>query len=178
MLEKYKIILRAAALIALVLIPSGCGGGILPPPCTTDYLIVSINNANSNGPGTDTINLDPGCVYELGIVDNTIDGNNGLPSITSSIVINGNDAIIRRSTGAQKAAIRLFHISPGGDLVLNGVTLLDGLAMEPTNVTDTIRNSGGAIFNFGALTVNNSTITANRAKLKGGGIYNAGTMTI
>jgi hypothetical protein len=99
-----KIILRAAALIALLLVLSGCGGGPLPPPCTTDFLIVSINNANGNGPGLDTINLDPGCVYELGIVDNTIDGNNGLPSITTSIVINGNGATVRRSTGAQKAA--------------------------------------------------------------------------
>ncbi|TET30660.1 MAG: hypothetical protein E3J69_11220 [Anaerolineales bacterium] len=177
MFEKSKIMVRAAALIALALVASGCDGGT-PPPCSTDFLIVSINNANSNGPGTDTIDLDPGCVYELGIVDNTIDGNNGLPSITSSIVINGNKATIRRSTGAQKSAIRLFHISPGGDLVLNDVILLDGLGMEPTNVTDTIRNSGGAIFNDGDLTVNNSLITANHARRKGGGIYNAGTMTI
>ncbi len=173
-----KTILRVAALIALVLVLSGCGGGTLPPPCTTDFLIVSINNANNNGPGTDTIELAPGCVYELGVVDNTIDGNNGLPSITSSIVINGNGATIRRSTLSQKAAIRLFHISQGGDLVLNSVTLLDGMGMEPVNVLDPIRNAGGAIFNYGVLTVNNSLITANRAKLTGGGIYNAGTMTI
>ncbi len=177
MFEKHKVILGAASLIAWVLILLGCGG-CSPPPCSADFLIVSINDANSNGPGTDTIDLDPGCVYELGVVDNTIDGNNGTPSITSSIVINGNEATIRRSTGAQKAAIRLFHISQGGELVLNNVTLMDGLAMEPTNVMDTIRNSGGAIYNNGVLTVNNSIITANRAKLKGGGIYNAGTMTI
>jgi hypothetical protein len=170
-----KIIFKAAALFALVFVLSGCGP---PPPCTVAFLIYSINNANNNGPGMDTINLDPGCVYELGVVDNTIDGNNGLPSITSSIVINGNDATIRRSTGAQKSAIRLFHISQGGDLVLNNVTLLDGMAIEPTDVTDPIRNSGGAIFNNGGLTINNSLITANRAKLRGGGIYNAGSMTI
>ncbi len=177
MFDKHKIIFGAAALVVSVLVLAGCGGGS-PPPCSADFLILSINNANSNGPGTDTIDLDPGCVYELGVVDNTVDGNNGTPSITSSIVINGNDATVRRSTGAQKSAIRLFHISQGGELVLNNVTLLDGLAMEPTNVTDTIRNSGGAIFNRGVLTVNNSLITANRARRAGGGIYNVGTMTI
>jgi hypothetical protein len=175
MFGEKKTIFWAAALIALVLILSGCGP---PAPCTVDFLKYSINLANGNGPGTDIINLDPGCVYELGVVDNTVDGNNGLPTITSSIVINGNDATIRRSTGAQKSAIRLLHISQGGDLVLNDLTLLDGMAIEPTDVTDTIRNSGGAIFNNGVLTVNNSLITANRAKLKGGGIYNVGTMTI
>ncbi len=176
MFQKNKSILMLFALTALILIFSGCGGG--PPPCSTDFLILSINNANSNGPGTDTINLDPGCVYELGIVDNTIDGNNGLPSITSSIVFNGNDATIRRSTGAQKSAIRLFHVSQAGNLVLNDLTLLDGMAIEPTDVTLLIPNSGGAILNHGGLTINNSLITANRAKLKGGGIYNTGSMTI
>jgi hypothetical protein len=178
MFKKHRIILGAASLIAMVLVLSGCDGGPPPPPCSAEFLILSINDANNNGPGTDTIDLDPGCVYELGVVNNTIDGNNGLPSITSSIVINGNVATIRRSTGAQKSAIRLFHISQGGELVLNDVTLLDGLAMEPTNVTILLSNSGGAIFNRGVLTINNSLITANRAMLKGGGIYNLGTMTI
>jgi hypothetical protein len=150
---------------------------LIPQPCSDTWLITKISDANGN-PNTDTIDLDPGCIYELGIVDNTIDGNNGLPSITSSIVINGNGATIRRSTGAQKSAIRLFHISQGGNLVLNDVTLLDGLGMEPINVADPIRNSGGAVFNAGELTINNSLITDNRAKLKGGGIYNSGNMTI
>ena len=171
-------IILASALFVLGLILAGCLPSTPPPPCTTDFLIWSINNANSNGPGPDTINLDPGCVYQLGVVDNTIDGNNGLPSITSSIVINGNGATVRRSTLSQKAAIRLFHISQGGELVLNDIRLYDGMGMEPPDVTITIRNSGGAIFNNGVLTVNNSILDYNRAKLKGGGIYNAGTMTI
>jgi hypothetical protein len=93
-------------------------------------------------------------------------------------VINGNDATIRRSTGAQKSAIRLLHVSQAGNLVLNDVTLLDGMAIEPTDVTLLIPNSGGAILNHGGLTINNSLITANRAKLKGGGIYNTGSITI
>ncbi len=177
MFKKSFNILGYASLIAFAIILLGCVG-CTPGPCSDTFLIISINNANSNGPGTDTIDLTAGCIYELSLIDNTIDGNNALPSITSSIVINGNGATIRRSTGAQKQAIRLFHISQGGELTLNDVTLLDGLGMWPTNVTDLIRNSGGAIFNRGLLRVSNSIITENRAMLKGGGIYNLGTMTI
>ena len=166
-------LLKVIILFVLLFILSSCA----PPHCSTDFLILAINNANSN-PGLDVIDLAPGCVYELDVVDNTIDGNNGLPSVTTPIVINGNGATVRRGTGAQKSAIRLFHISQGGDLTLNDITLLDGMAIEPTDVTLLIPNSGGAILNHGTLTVNNSLITANRAKLKGGGIYNVGTMTI
>lgn len=171
-------LILAAALLVLGLILGGCLPPTPPPTCSTEFLIWSINNANSNGPGTDTINLDPGCVYQLEVVDNTVDGNNGLPSITSSIVINGNGATVRRSTLSQKAAIRLFHVSQGGELVLNDIRLYDGLGVEPPDTTLPLRNHGGAIFNNGVLTVNNSDFDYNRARRQGGGIYNIGTMTI
>jgi hypothetical protein len=173
-----KTIWLTAALIILSLMLTGCLPETPPPPCTTDFLIWSINNANGNGPGTDTINLEAGCVYQLGVVDNTVDGNNGTPSITTSIIINGNGATVRRSTGSQKAAIRLFHVSQGGELVLNDIRLYDAVGMNPPDVTPEILNSGGAILNRGTLTVNNSDFDYNRAEQKGGGIYNLGTMTI
>ena len=65
------------------------------------------------------------------------------------MIINGNGATVRRSTLAQKSAIRLFHISQGGELVLNDIRLYDGMGMEPTDVTITIRNSGGASLTTG-----------------------------
>ncbi len=172
-----KTLMMATILIAIAVILSGCGL-FGPVPCSTGSLITRINLANINGPGTDILELSPGCVYQLGVVDNTIDGNNGLPSITTSIVINGNGATVRRSTTSQKSAIRLFHISQGGELVLNNIRLYDGLGMEPPDVSILLRNSGGAIFNKGVLTVNNSDLDYNRATQKGGGIYNAGTMTV
>ena len=173
-----KTIWLATALIILSLILTGCLPPTPPPICTTDFLIWSINQANSNGPGTDTINLDPGCVYQLAYVDNTVDGNNGTPTITTSIIINGNGATVRRSTQSQKSAIRLFHVSQGGELVLNDIRLHDGLGMEPPDTTLPLRNHGGAIFNAGLLTVNNGDFDYNRAIKSGGGIYNTGTMTI
>jgi len=175
MVSTKKSVLLIAALILLGLLLSSCSP---PAPCTTEFLIWSINNANNNGPGTDTINLEAGCVYQLGVVDNTVDGNNGTPSITSSIIINGNGATVRRSTMAQKSAIRLFHISQGGELILNDITLYDGLGMNPPDVIPEILNSGGAILNRGTVTVNNSTLDYNRAHKKGGGIYNLGNLTI
>lgn len=170
-----KSVILAAALFALSLLISGC---VPPDPCSPEFLIWSINNANNNGPGTDTIDLAPGCTYELGVVDNTVDGNNGTPSITTSIIINGNGAMVRRSTGAQKSAIRLFHVSQGGELVLNDIILHDGLGMNPPDVTPEILNSGGAILNRGIVTVLNSTLDYNRAMQKGGGIYNLGNLTV
>jgi hypothetical protein len=111
-------------------------------------------------------------------VDNTVDGNNGTPSITTSIIINGNGATVRRSTTAQKSAIRLFHVSQSGDLTLNDITLYDGLGMNPPDVTPETLNSGGAIYNAGTVLVLNSTLDYNRAHKKGGGIYNLGNLTV
>ncbi len=173
-----KTIWLTAALIIISLMLTGCLPETPPPICSAEFLIWSINKANNNGPGSDTIDLDPGCVYELASVDNTVDGNNGLPTITTLITINGNGAMVRRSTLSQKSAIRLFHISQGGELYLNDITLHDGLGMNPVNVTPEILNSGGAIFNAGIVTVNNSTLDYNRAMKKGGGIYNLGNLTV
>jgi len=173
-----KSILLTAVLILSGIFLSGCLPETPPPPCSTEFLIWSINNANNNGPGTDTINLESGCVYQLGVVDNTVDGNNGTPSITTSIIINGNGATVRRSTTAQKAAIRLFHVSQNGELTLNNIRLYDGLGVEPPDTTLPLRNHGGAIFNAGVLTVNNGDFDYNRARRSGGGIYNTGTITI
>ncbi len=86
--------------------------------------------------------------------------------------------MVRRSTGAQKSAIRLFHVSQGGDLTLNDIVLHDGLAMNPADTTPEIPNSGGAIFNAGTVLVLNSTLDYNRAMQNGGGIYNLGNLTV
>lgn len=169
-----KSLFLAVAIIAISLVLSGCS----PPHCSTEFLITAINDANSNGPGTDTINLAAGCTYELDVVDNNVDGNNGTPSITTSIVINGNGAMVRRGTGSQKSAIRLFHVSQSGELTLNDITLYDGLGMNPVDITPEILNSGGAILNRGTVIIVNGTLDYNRAINKGGGIYNLGLLTI
>ncbi|HNT76709.1 MAG TPA: choice-of-anchor Q domain-containing protein, partial [Anaerolineae bacterium] len=131
-------------------------------------LIAAINAANGNGEA-DTITLAEGCVYTLDEIDNATDGNNGLPSITSAIVIQAGSAgsTIRRDV-ADPDEFRLFHIADDGDLTLENLTLQHGVADE-----------GGAIYNAGGvLTLNNATIADNASIARGGGIATYGALTI
>jgi len=85
-------------------------------------LITAINNANTNS-GPDTINLAAGGTYTLTVADNS---NNGLPVVSSQIILNGSGAIIERSSVliTLTPVIRIFKISSGtGNLHLDGVTI-------------------------------------------------------
>ena len=95
---------------------------------------------------------------------------NGLPTITSKITIEGNGAKITRRRSPSN--FRLVSVSPTGSLELDKVTLSGGSS-----------SYGGAIFNYGELTITNSTLTGNKANGKivrrsyhydgvGGGIMN------
>ena len=166
---------------ALGLFLSACGGGTptpTPDPCSVAYLITAINNANASPATEDTIVLSPGCVYELTSVDNYTDGSNGLPSVVSPIVINGNGATIQRSLTSGTPAFRIFHVSNIGMLTLNNLTLVNGLAHTATT-GETAPNAGGGIYNNNRISLYGVVIDGNHAKL-GGGIYNtaANGMTI
>jgi len=106
--------------------------------------------------------LDNSSTHNLTLVENTTAGDNGLPSITSDITIQGNDATIQRASGGVVPAFRLFHVAHTGTLRLEDVTLKNGLVSGA--------NQGGAIFNRGVVTLLNSTVTANSAGDAGGGI--------
>ncbi len=69
-------------------------------------------------------------------------------------------------------AVRMFSVSPGVTVVLSGLTIANGHAVD-----------GSGIHNNGALTVTNSTLSNNTASgtadTRGGGIYNNdGTLTL
>ncbi len=114
----------------------------------------------------------------LNEVDNTTGGNNGLPAITSPIIINGNGATIQRDSGAQEK-FRLFYVSPvgAGDLTLNNLTLRGGHSINPALPNDVPTNSGGAIYNGRRLSLFRSILMENLGR-EGGGIYNAGSMKL
>jgi len=134
-------------------------------------LITAINTANVNGE-PDTINLAAGGTYILNAVDNTNNGPNGLPSINSSITINGNGATIQRNSAGGTPNLRIFHVAATGNVSMSGMTIRNG------NVTG-IGDGGGIYNNFGNVTLTNCTISSNEAD-SGGGIYNdegAVTMT-
>ena len=120
------------------------------------------------------------------IVDGTItatgaDGNSGAIEIIKKITIKGKngagtdmlDANSYHPDGnAPATPHRIFTIKSGGNLTLENLTLKNGKA----NGSGTDQN-GGAIYNEGTLTIQNSTIEDNTA-VNGGGIYNVGTLTI
>ena len=126
-------------------------------------LITAINTANNETicPGQNTITL-TNSTYSLISFNNTTDGDNGLPSITTSIVIMGNNAIIERAG----VVFRLFHVAASGSLTLNQVIVQGGNAVE-----------GGAIYNLGSLNLSGSTVRNNSAT-DGGALYNLGTANI
>lgn len=163
--------------LCLLLALASCNYPIVLHVDCGDYkgLIEAIEIANGTPTTLDTIELAKNCVYELDQIHNNTQGNNGLPPITSPILINGHGAVIMRSDKAVEE-FRLFHVSSAGALNLKDLSLSNGLAADPDQIM--AHNSGGAVFNMGKLNLSNSTIRHNSAHGEGGGIMNIGTMTI
>jgi hypothetical protein len=108
---------QAPALAATITVTGGC------------TLVDAIKAANTDlaaggcpaGSGADVIELTAN--VELIVVDNSTDGPNGLPSVTSPLTLNGNNHTLQRSTVSGTAEFRLLHVAESGDLTLNGITL-------------------------------------------------------
>ncbi|MCT7956042.1 DUF4347 domain-containing protein [Laspinema palackyanum] len=138
-------------------------------------LITKITAANNDGQDS-IINLGGG-TYTLTDFDNSLLGANGLPSIqTDKLTINGNGAQIVRAQGA--SGFRIFHVGANAHLTLNNLTVKNGWANIPSTPENNNTSDGGGIYNAGTLTLKQSTITGNRAEDDGGGINNAGTLTV
>lgn len=129
-------------------------------------LIAAINAANAS-PEADIITLTGNIVLnDSNYAADPTDGLNGLPSITSEIIIDGAGFTISRDP-ASTNQFRIFHVSSTGNLRLHDVTVTGGYA----NAGTTAGNSGGAIYvSWSELIVTNSTITGNQASYGGGGI--------
>jgi hypothetical protein len=162
------------SVLTLALILSLLLGALAPPPaaaapiaCSVSALRAAINAANGNGPGLDTIDLAAGCTYTITDVDNDTLGPNGLPSVTSTIIIRGHGAIIERSTATGIPPFRLMHVAEDtGDLTLTDLTLRGGHLPPNANFRAV---HGGAIRSLGALTLSNVTVSGNTAP-RGGGL--------
>ncbi len=146
-----------AALLALLL---GRAAPAYAIGCSVSALITAINSAASGS----TITLATDCAYTL---FGSVDGNTGLPQITNTLTLSGNNTIIERSTTAGTPSFRLMSVSTTGNLTLNNLTLRYG---------DVITN-GGAIENAGTLTLNSTLLYHNHANL-GGAIFIDGARTV
>jgi hypothetical protein len=124
--------------------------------CGQAALVAAINAANSAGGGT--LNLAHRCDYQL--TSSPDDSENGLPPITTSLTINGNQATI---DGTE--SFRDFEVDgPGGNLSAHDLTITGGSAGD----------FGGGIANFGgAVTLDHTQVSGNAAAAAGGGIVNA-----
>ncbi|WP_158718063.1 hypothetical protein [Streptomyces sp. NRRL F-2664] len=132
--------------------------------CNEAALVAAINSANNDGGGT--IDLAARCNYV--ITTNHGGAEDGLPAITSPVVINGRDATIIRSSAAE-TQFRLIRVAntPNSFLSLNNTTIRNGSA-----------NAGGGILNDGRLETQNSTFYQNRATGDGGALHNTGIASI
>ncbi len=68
---------------------------------------------------------------------------------------------------------RAFTIEPGVNAQISDMTIQGGYG----DYYETIGSCGGGVFNQGILTIDNTTISGNAARL-GGGIFNKGTVTV
>ncbi len=133
-------------------------------------LIADINAANGNGQDN-TINLSAS-TYDLTVIDNYWYGPNGLPAISSNLIMNGNGAVIKRDSTA--ANFRLFYVSGGfdglaaGSLALADLTLDGGVARGGDGTGGGL-GAGGAVFNQGNLNLNGVTLSGNEARGGNGG---------
>jgi hypothetical protein len=152
--------------LCLTLLPVGQAHAQAPVrvPCNdVAALKAAINTANTSG---GSITLAPRCVYTLTQVDNPDDG---LPEITGNVRIIGDRTTIQRNSAE---SFRIFHVSQGGTLSLQSLTVRFGEATAASS-------NGGGIFNDrGTLHLTDATVRSNRAGA-GGGIWNQlGTLTL
>ncbi|MEM7114558.1 MAG: choice-of-anchor Q domain-containing protein [Chloroflexota bacterium] len=147
-------------------------GTVLPSDHAAD-LQAAIDCANQNNMA-DIINLTAD--VDLLTVAATVNGNSGLPSITSDITLNGNGFTIARDETlacSGDTAFRLLHVATSGSLTLDDATLANGCVVGADSDA-----RGGAIWNEGTLLLRNqSQILDNQAGAFGGGIYNIGSLT-
>ncbi len=116
------------------------------------------------GSGADTIILPAGQVLTFFEVDNSDSGNNALPQIKTTIVIEGNHATLLRLDSAP--LMRFFSTGSNsttaefGHLTLKNMTLRNGLS----------NGSGGAIRNTATLVLDHVRLENNQASFEGGAL--------
>jgi parallel beta helix pectate lyase-like protein len=140
-----------------------CGGG------DVGCLIAAINQANADARAT-TIRLTAGTFA----IESGINGPTGLPSIVSTVTIDGGKEGATLTRAGDAPHFRFLEVGPSGTLTLNGIRFVDGNAGDPFN------GSGGAILNDrGSLTIANCSFENNSAFGTGGAVHtNQGSMMV
>lgn len=169
-----------------------------------EAIIATNSDANYHGctfigsPGDDTIQLQAGAVYILTGIHNVTQGANGLPSITSTVTIAGQNATILRNPAA--ADFRIFYVDATGHLTLENLTVANGhtqasgswqelsgaglfsnhsnIVLDGCTLQDNVSiSSGGGVYMWGGdLDVSDTIFLGNRSAYRGGAIAGSGGM--
>lgn len=128
---------------------------------------------SNTAPGADVISFQAGLSGVIELVT-------ALPELAGDLTINGpgpDTLTVRRNSST---AFRIFTISTGTTVVINGLTLRNGSAPQIQNQKYTSA-TGGGILNEGQLTVNSCKIIGNSSIASfaiGGGISNQNVLTV
>lgn len=171
--------------------------------CSAESLVAAIEGANASA-ADDILSLAAGCTYWLATAHNLVSGANGLPVIADSAVggtltIHGNGAKIARVGArawlpmlANGAGVGL-QIAPASGprfsraslsstpdfrilmVAVGGKLTLDGLNVQNGNLPT---GNGGGILNAGTLTVTDSIFSGNAAAYGGGILNQDGALTV
>jgi hypothetical protein len=117
-------------------------------------------------------------VFAPSLDGQTITLTSGKLDITTGLTIAGPGAGQLTISGGNNS--RVFVVNASAPVVLSGLTISNGSALDPTMAL--YDNYGGGILNLSTLKLSDCIVTGNSAALNtpayGGGIYNAGTLTL
>ncbi len=170
----------AAAPAAVITVMTTAPGVNADGLCSLAEAILNANNDNAGQPdcaagaGADTIILQAGATYLFVAAFDATDDGNALPPVSSAITIQGGLATLARDTTPGTPAFRLLFVTAAGNLTLIDLAITGGHA----NVDGT-GLGGGGIYNAGTLTLTNVTVSGNQSGTTGGGVSNRlGTTTV
>ena len=155
----------------------------LSQSCGDVTALINGMNTVAATPYIDTIELAPNCTYTLTnthTADHEGVGAIGFPPITDTLIIQGQGSTLVRDGTADP--FRFFSVAPTGHLSLQRLTLENGYAQggdgarynNSAGAGGGAAGLGGAIFNRGTLTIEQSTLLNNRAVGGSGGSSSTG----
>jgi len=126
----------------------------------------------SAGLGPDVIILPDNATIIFFEVNHHSVGGNALPTVLSTITIEGNDSVLTRNETAPQ--MRFFKITSNSSTGADGNLTLKNMTLSNGNVS----GSGGAIRNTSILTLDHVNIINNFADFEGGGIACLGSVVL
>ena len=144
--------------------------------------VIPVTNPADSGPGTlraavDIANHSPKAVkieFDLSPGETAITLTSGQLELsnTAAVTIDGPGAGQLAIDGDQNG--RVFQIDPGVQATISGLTIRGGSVSDPDgNYSLSILNEGGGLYNQGAVTLTDDTVSDNDAAALGGGIFNS-----